>query len=244
MLVERLRKYLSCPEFNYSNLQSAFKLPQSFIARNNILVVHIWMINERLIEIGNMIQTELAQLSFKEKIMSSALRRRASNTKKVLQLIQSINEKTMEMIKSLTEKNLYRVKIHPTIRRRIKGICEKQAEQVTFLLYRNVMGKPDPDLLPIVQSIFFPHKRETRPYQQFTCQMAEYIRTHREYLKTLELEDFSACKVEWDTERMDKAKVKSQRTETPEALEDSFELSAEDLRIIQELEGEQALKSP
>jgi len=241
-IMERLKCYLSCPEF-----RMAFILPSSFVARNNLLILHVWLMNERLTRIAADIMQEVSKITWKDYLFDSEIRRQTKNSKKVLKFIAFLNEKLKTMFRTQTERSLYRVKVHPSQRRRIKTVCEKQAEQVTYLLYKHFMSdnKEYDQLNPLMQLIFFPQNRKSTQYSSFVFEIAEYVQKHREYLKTLTLEDFQACAIDWDVMRMDKKSIQARMKQQFEFTDElSTDLTQEDLKIISDLETDLEQEEP
>ena len=232
---------MSSREFNYCNFYSAFDLPGSFVARNNILILHIWLINERLRHLGYEVMQDIDQYTIWQRIVDPGIRSEVSSGKKIVKMLAFINDKLMSMFEKQTDKSLYLIKIHPAQRKKIKNICEKQAEQVCYLLYKHFdkenKGYKDLDLL--MQLIFYPQKQPTKTFPDFIFQIGEYVMKHREHLSTLTLDDIKNSNIDWDVLRIDpnvvelmkKAREDQQPVYPPNPLDDS------DLSVIENLEN-------
>jgi hypothetical protein len=240
MIIDRLKKYLSSREFNYCMKYSAFDLPGSFVARNNILMLHIWMINERLRVIAYEILKDIDGYTWWQRVINADIRNEVSSAKKLLKMISYINEKLMQMFERQTDKSLYLIKIHPAQRKKIKSICEKQAEQVSYLLYKHFdkENKGYKDLDTLMQSIFYPHKMQSQNFSNFIFQIGEYTMKHREYLSKLTIDDIKNSDIDWDVMRIDPnvVKIMKKARQGEEPVYPPSPLDEQDLQIIETLE--------
>jgi hypothetical protein len=202
--------------------------------------MHIWMIGERLRVLAYEIAKDIYQYSIWQRISSSEIRAEVASGKKVLKMIAYLNEKMMRLFERQTDKALYLLKIHPAQRKKIKSICEKQAEQVSYLLYKHFEkeNKGYTDLDVLMQAIFYPQKQSLKQFPLFVFQIGEYVMKHREYLSCLSLEDIKASNIEWDVMKIDMKVVemmKKARAQT-EPVYPQSPLDEHDMQIIESLE--------
>ena len=215
-------------------------MPGSFVARNNILMLHLAMISERLRYIAYEITKEIEEYTWWQRLTNGDVRNTVAGGKKVLKMISCMNDKMMKMFEKQTDKSLYLVKLHPAQRKKIKSICEKQAEQVSFLLYnhfeRENKGYTDLDVL--MQSIFYPQKMQARNFSDFIFQIGEYTMKHREHLSKLSIEDIKNSNIDWDVMRIDPQVVKLMKSvrEKEQPVMMPSPLDEHDLQIIETLE--------
>ncbi|CAG9318374.1 unnamed protein product [Blepharisma stoltei] len=233
-IIERLIKYLSCPEFKY-----AFDLPGSFLSRNNIFYIHIWLVNERLNNICNGIVEDLSHISVFKQIISSQARKRVRSAKTLIRMIQSMISTFEKVAKIETKKNIGRVAIADQNKKRINNLSEKFMEQVTRLFHDHfVINQKSVDgLEELMQKTFFPGspKSINKP---FVHQIGEYVIKHREYLSTLSINDICLCNIDWNIDRIDKEAVrkKIELLKPEEATIKETEFNKEELGIIHNLE--------
>lgn len=198
------------------------------------------MINERLRQIVYEIIKEINQYSLWEKIINRETRKEVKNMKLVMQLVTSVNDKLMKMFEKQTEKSLYMVKIHPAQRKKIKAICEKQAEQTSYLLFKHFdkENKGYVDLDTLMQAIFYPHKMQSNNFSDFIFQIGDYTMKHREYLSELTLEDIKNADIQWDVMRIDPKVVKLMKAarQKEEPVYPQSPLDEHDLQVIESLE--------
>ena len=155
-------------------------------------------------------------------------------------MISYINDKLLKMFEKQTEKSLYLIKIHPAQRKKIKTICEKQAEQVSYLLFKHFdkenKGYQDIDVL--MQAIFYPQKMKSKSFSDFIFQIGEYTMKHREYLSKLTIDDIKNSDIDWDVLRVDpnviKLMKKARQLEQP--VFPLSPLDEHDLEVIESLE--------
>lgn len=148
----------------------------------------------------------------------------------------------MKLSDSQLEKALYLLKIHPAHRNKIKTICQKQIENVTYLLYKHfeIENKGYKDLDVLMQSLFFPQKQHLQEFPDFVFSIGEYMMKHREHVSTLTLDDIKFANIDWDVTRIDKNVVKLMKTtrEGEEVKEfPKHTLDEHDMRIIESLES-------
>jgi uncharacterized protein YqfB (UPF0267 family) len=241
LLFERMCKYVGSPEFRYSKRYADMELPDSYVSRNAIVLLHIWLINERLLRISYGILDEMKKVTLSQRLFDKDLRRQYKNSHKVLNVVNFLNDRMRESYKLQTEKWLYRIKIHATQRARVKKIIEKHAEQSSYMLYSHFIkkGKVEEDLTALIHTIFFPQKLNHRPYPAFVYQITEYLLKQREYLDTLDLEDFLIANIHWDVYRVDRDKVayNIHKEEGAYNPEDNVSLSQDDLKVLEDLEA-------
>ena len=206
------------------------------------MFIHVWIICERLRVIAYDLNVELSKFSIKDRILDSSVRTEARLIKRDLKLISYLNEKIMKLSDNQLEKALYLLKIHPAHRNKIKTICQKQIENVTYLLYKHfeIDNKGYKDLDVLMQSIFFPQKQNLQEFPDFVFSIGDYLMKHREHLSTLSLDDIKFANIDWDVMRIDRSVVKLMKTarEGEEVKEfPKHTLDEHDMRIIESLES-------
>jgi hypothetical protein len=241
-LVDRIKRYFISREFNYGKIYSAFDLPGSFVSRNNLLFVHIWIICERLRVLGYELTLSIKDYSITQRWLNQKVRKECKEVKQKLKLIAYLNEKLLNLCESQTDKALYLLKVHPAQRNKIKSICEKQAQNVTYLLFKHfeLENKGYQDLDVLMQSIFFPQKQPLKEFPEFIFSISEYVMKHREYLSHLSLDDIKNANIDWDVLRIDKKVVKLMKQARNKEEVQSYPqntLDENDMMVIEMLES-------
>ncbi|OMJ92665.1 hypothetical protein SteCoe_4540 [Stentor coeruleus] len=236
-LIDRIKRYFISREFVYS-----FELPGSFVARNNLIMLHIWMINEKIRHLAFEIGEDISQYTLWQRLTNSEIRREVSSGNKVILMLTYISENLMKIFGRQTDKALLLLKIHPAQRKKIKTLCEKQAEQISYLLYNHFEKekKSYENLDVLMQSIFYPQKQPLKNFPDFVFRIGEYVMKHREHLSQLTLDDIKKGNIDWDVMRIDdkvvdlmkKAREGDDKLEYPPSP-----LDEHDMQIIESLEN-------
>lgn len=206
-------------------------------------MLHIWIVIERLRYIAYEIAQDINQYNFWQRLTNFDIKHHVSNGHRVLKMISYLNQRFMKIFEKQTEKSLSLIKIHPTQMKKIKSICDKQAAQVSSLLYNHfdIENKGYTDIDILMNSIFYPRNQSSHNFPDFVFKIAEYTMKQREYLSHLTLEDIKVSNIEWDAFRVDPEVVKVMkkiRKDKKSADSSSIQnnLDLEDLAIIETLE--------
>lgn len=180
--------------------------------------------------------------SLTQKLFNKEIRQECKEIKQKLKLIAYLNEKLLNLCETQTDKALYLLKIHPAQRNKIKSICEKQAQNVTYSMFKHfeLENKGYKDLDVLMQSIFFPQKQPLKEFPEFIFLISEYIMKHREYFSHLSLDDIKNANIDWDVLRIDKKVVdlmKQARNKEEVQTYPQHTLDENDMMVIEMLES-------
>lgn len=200
------------------------------------------MINEKIRHFVYEIADDISQYSLWQRLTNTEIRKEVSSAKKTIRMLTFINDSLMKIFERQTEKALFLLKIHSAQRRKIKTICEKQAEQVSYLLYKHFEKdkKSYENLDVLMQAIFFPQKQTLKNFPEFIYQIGEYVMKHREHLSQLTLDDIKQGNIDWDVMRIDQKVVKLMKKarEGDDKLEyPPSPLDEYDMQVIESLEN-------
>lgn len=220
--------YVGCPEVRY-----LIDVPQGFVARCNFIMLHVWLLADRLEQLLRDLTPAVSALSwFRLDAEAKQLRFDQAFCKA---MIRELNDQFIENVQKWMED----VKIHPFQRRRFLDLAKRHGKVCSFLLSEHFQGRSNRQLPDVLHSIFFPH-RAYHSYRLFVLQMTEYLNKTREAMKSMTLEQFKVCHVLWDIKRIDPQAVQRLREEfaskeTP-APDKALELSQADMETIEELD--------
>jgi hypothetical protein len=203
--------YLRSPEFKYSEVYSDLDLPDSLIARNNIIAVHCWLLDSSLRNIRKSVILKMNETSWLSKIFDKETRGKEKDYKRVMKLVYLTSHNLRDEFLHMTENTFKALKISPPQRRKLEKIAENHAQQIQVLLRMHFEdgNKGREGLEVVMQEIFFPQYKDAAAYQPFVHQMAEYTYKHWEYLRTVSFDDFLYGTIDWDVLRMDREYLRS-----------------------------------
>jgi len=208
-------------------------VPQGFVARCNFIMLHVWLLSDRLAQL----QRDTAQA-----IAGGSRFSFDANARKVRfdhTFCQAMQRELAEQFDENVERWMQDVKIHPFQRKRFLDLAKRHGKVCSFLLTEHFQGRSNRQLPDVLHSIFFPH-RPYHSYRLFVLQMTEYLGKTREALKSVTIEQFQVCHSIWDIKRIDPKAVQQLRQEfaskeTP-APDKALELSPQDMETIEELD--------
>jgi len=171
-IFDRIITYVGSPEFKY-----AFDLPDSFVGRNLIIMIHMWLVMDRISIIAQTgIRPQLKAISTLRKFTPSGYSE-AKECRKALKYMSWISTKIKERFSADTEKWLKRVTMHPAQRNRIHKIVDKYSERATYLLFEhfNRHGKTTEGMDTLIFKMFYPHRGTAKTYPMFVYQFSDYL---------------------------------------------------------------------
>jgi len=217
-LFKRVLIYLRCPEFSYN-----LDIPDSLIARNNLIGVHIWLLSSTLRRIASAVLNDMKDISVFARLTDVKARRKYNDYKKVFKITSLTSNNLKDHFLQMTDNCLTSLKISPVQRKKLEKLTENHAQQIQNLLrgHFEIDKKGREDLEIVVQEIFFPQYKDAVSFRPFVHQMTEYIFKHWEYLKTVSFDDFLYATIDWDVLRMDRELFR-------EAIENSVRVEEEE----------------
>lgn len=226
--MERIKLYVGCPEVRYM-----VDVPQGFVARCNFIMLHVWLIQDRLAQLLRDISQASAEIS------RFAFDAHSKKVRFDEAFCKGMQRELEDQFEENVERWMQDVKIHPFQRRRFLDLAKRHGKVCSFLLTEHFQGRSYRQLPEVLHSIFFPH-RPYHSYRLFVLQMTDYLSKTREVFKTMTVEQFQVCHSVWDIKCIDPKAVQKLRQEfaakeTP-APDKAFELSPQDMETIEELD--------